>query len=56
MALRHNTLVFIAVMALQTSLGLLVAYALFKVIRGRRIYRTIVFLPVIFSLVIVGYM
>jgi raffinose/stachyose/melibiose transport system permease protein len=54
--LRHNTLVFIAVMALQTSLGLLVAYALFKVIRGRRIYRTIVFLPVIFSLVIVGYM
>jgi raffinose/stachyose/melibiose transport system permease protein len=43
-------------MALQTSLGLLVAYALFKVIRGRRIYRTIVFLPVIFSLVIVGYM
>jgi len=56
MALRHNTLVFIAVMLLQTSLGLLVAYALFKVIRGRRLYRTIVFLPVIFSLVIVGYM
>lgn len=56
MALRHNTLVFIAIMILQTSLGLLIAYALFKVIRGRRIYRTIVFLPVIFSLVIVGYM
>lgn len=56
MALRHNFLVFFAVMILQTGLGLLVAYALFKVIRGRRIYRTIVFLPVIFSLVIVGYM
>lgn len=56
MALRHNTLVFIAIMLLQTSLGLLIAYALFKVIRGRRVYRTIVFLPVIFSLVIVGYM
>jgi raffinose/stachyose/melibiose transport system permease protein len=56
MALRHNTLVFIAVMLLQTGLGLLIAYALFKVIRGRRAYRTIVFLPVIFSLVIVGYM
>lgn len=56
MALRHNVLVFIAIMFLQTSLGLLIAYALFKVIRGRRIYRTIVFLPVIFSLVIVGYM
>ena len=56
MALRHNALVFIAIMFLQTSLGLLVAYALFKVIRGRRLYRTIVFLPVIFSLVIVGYM
>lgn len=56
MALRHNTLVFIAIMILQTSLGLLIAYSLFKVIRGRRLYRTIVFLPVIFSLVIVGYM
>jgi len=54
--LRHNTLVFIAVMIFQTGLGLLVAYALFKVVRGRRAYRTIVFLPVIFSLVIVGYM
>lgn len=56
MVLRHNTLVFIAVMIFQTGLGLLVAYALFKVVRGRRAYRTIVFLPVIFSLVIVGYM
>jgi raffinose/stachyose/melibiose transport system permease protein len=56
MALRHNTLVFIAIMILQTSLGLLIAYALFNLKRGQRFFRTVTFLPVIFSLVIVGYM
>ena len=56
MALRHNVLVFIAIMILQTSLGLLIAYALFSLSRGQRFFRTVTFLPVIFSLVIVGYM
>jgi raffinose/stachyose/melibiose transport system permease protein len=56
MALRHNVLVFIAIMILQTSLGLLIAYALFTLSRGQRFFRTVTFLPVIFSLVIVGYM
>ena len=56
MALRHNVLVFIAIMILQTSLGLLIAYALFTIVRGQRFFRTVTFLPVIFSLVIVGYM
>jgi raffinose/stachyose/melibiose transport system permease protein len=56
MALRHNVLVFLAIMALQTSLGLLIAYSLYKIIRGQKFYRVVVFLPVIFSLVIVGYM
>lgn len=56
MALRHNTLVFIAIMIIQTSLGLLIAYALFNLKRGQRFFRTVTFLPVIFSLVIVGYM
>jgi raffinose/stachyose/melibiose transport system permease protein len=56
MALRHNTLVFIAIMILQTSLGLLIAYALFRLKRGQRFFRTVTFLPVIFSLVVVGYM
>ena len=56
MALRHNTLVFIAIMILQTSFGLLIAYALFRMKRGQRFFRTVTFLPVIFSLVVVGYM
>lgn len=56
MALRHNTLVFIAIMILQTSFGLLIAYALFRMKQGQRFFRTVTFLPVIFSLVVVGYM
>jgi len=55
-ALAHNTIVFIAVMLIQTSLGILIAYALFRLKRGQRFFRTVTFLPVIFSLVIVGYM
>jgi len=55
-ALAHNTVVFIAIMILQTSLGMLIAYALFRLKRGQRFFRTVTFLPVIFSLVIVGYM
>ena len=55
-ALRHNVLVFIAIMIIQTSLGLLIAYALFQLKRGQRFFRTVTFLPVIFSLVVVGYM
>jgi raffinose/stachyose/melibiose transport system permease protein len=43
-------------MTFQTSLGLLFAYAMFRVKRGLRFYRVIVFLPVIFSLVVVGYL
>lgn len=56
LALRHNVLVFIAIMIIQTSLGLLIAYALFRLKRGQRFFRTVTFLPVIFSLVVVGYM
>ena len=56
MALRHNVLVFIAIMILQTSFGLLIAYSLFQLKRGQRFFRTVTFLPVIFSLVVVGYM
>ena len=56
MALRHNVLVFIGIYILQTGLGLLIAYALFTLTRGQRFFRTITFLPVIFSLVVVGYM
>ena len=56
MALRHNLLVFIGIFVLQTSIGILVAYSLYRLTRGQRFFRTVIFLPVIFSLVIVGYM
>lgn len=55
-SLKHNTIAFISIMTIQTSLGLLIAYALFRVRIGLKLYRTVVFLPVIFSLVIVGYL
>ena len=55
-ALRHNTIAFVVIMTFQTSLGLLFAYAMFRVKRGLRYYRVVVFLPVIFSLVVVGYL
>ena len=55
-ALRHNTIAFIVIMTFQTSFGLLFAYAMFRVKRGLRFYRVAVFLPVIFSLVVVGYL
>ncbi|MEK6648749.1 MAG: sugar ABC transporter permease [Actinomycetota bacterium] len=56
MALRHNTLVFIGIFITQTALGILLAYALYRLKRGQRFFRTVTFLPVIFSLVVVGYM
>jgi raffinose/stachyose/melibiose transport system permease protein len=40
----------------QTALGILLAYALYRLKRGQRFFRTVTFLPVIFSLVVVGYM
>ena len=56
MALRHNTLVFIGIYIFQTGGGILLAYGLFKMTRGQRFFRTVAFFPVIFSLVVVGYM
>lgn len=56
MALRHNLLVFLGIFILQTSLGILIAYSLYRATSRQRFFRTVTFLPVIFSLVIVGYM
>jgi raffinose/stachyose/melibiose transport system permease protein len=55
-ALSHNVIVFVAIMIIQTTLGILIAYSLYRLKRGQRFFRTVTFLPVIFSLVIVGYM
>ena len=54
-SLRHNILVFVGIFLIQTTLGIFLAYALFKIRRGQRFHRTVAFFPVIFSLVIVGY-
>jgi raffinose/stachyose/melibiose transport system permease protein len=55
-ALRHNTLVFIGIYLIQTAGGIFLAYSLYQLRRGQRFFRTVAFFPVIFSLVIVGYM
>ena len=52
----HNFWVFIAVYLAQTILGMTLAYALYRLTRGQRFFRTVVFLPVIISLVVVGFM
>jgi len=54
-ALKHNLywLAFLALVA--TPFGLLLAYQLDKRIRGTRVYQSIFFLPVVLSLVIIGF-
>jgi multiple sugar transport system permease protein len=54
-AFRHNLywLAFLAFVA--TPFGLLLAYQLDKQIRGTRVYQSIFFLPVVLSLVIIGF-
>jgi raffinose/stachyose/melibiose transport system permease protein len=55
-AVQHNVIVFIAVFMVQTILGLTFAYGLYRMRRFQRFFRTVVFLPVIISLVVVGFM
>jgi multiple sugar transport system permease protein len=54
-ALRHNLywLAFLTVIA--TPFGLLLAYLLDKQIRGTRFYQSVFFLPVVLSLVVIGF-
>lgn len=55
-ALSHNTITFIAVLTLQNGLALLLAFGLYRKPRGFAFFRGTVFLPVILSLVITGYL
>ena len=55
-ALRHNIIVFAALMAVQNGLAYLIAFALLKGLPGHRIHQVIVFLPVVLSAVIVGFL
>ncbi len=55
-ALGHNMIVFVALMLLQNGLAYLIAFALLKTLPGHRIHQVIVFLPVVLSAVIVGFL
>ena len=55
-ALAHNAIVFVSLMTLQNGLAYLVAFALLKTLPGHRLHQVIVFLPVVLSAVIVGFL
>ena len=55
-ALSHNTITFIAVLTVQNGLALMLAFGLYRKPRGFAFFRGTVFLPVILSLVITGYL
>lgn len=55
-ALRHNALFFVVHMVVQNSIGLLLAALLTsRAVRGVTFFRTVYFLPVMLSVVIVGF-
>jgi raffinose/stachyose/melibiose transport system permease protein len=55
-ALWHNTIAFVGLMIVQNAVGLFLAYALWRQPPGFKFFRAVVFLPVIFSLVVVGFL
>lgn len=55
-ALAHNLFVFVALMVVQNGLAFLLAYGLLLALPGHRVHRVIVFLPVVLSAVVVGFL
>jgi raffinose/stachyose/melibiose transport system permease protein len=55
-ALGHNCIVFAGLMTVQNGLAYLIAFALLKALPGHRVHQVIVFLPVVLSAVIVGFL
>ncbi|GHA34766.1 sugar ABC transporter permease [Devosia pacifica] len=55
-AFTHNIIVFFALMVLQNGLGFLLAYGLWRGLPGARFHRIAVFMPVVLSTIIVGYL
>ena len=55
-ALRHNVVVFVVLMVVQNGLAYLIGFALLKSLPGHRIHQVVVFLPVVLSAVIVGFL
>jgi raffinose/stachyose/melibiose transport system permease protein len=55
-ALQNNVEAFVSLFILQTALGLFFAFGIYRLKRGRRFFQAVIFLPVIFSLIIVAFM
>ena len=55
-AFRHNAIVFAALMVVENGLALAIAFALLKALPCHRVHQVIVFLPVVLSAVIVGFL
>ena len=55
-ALKHNGIWFCCTMLIQNSLGLLFGYALSRKIAGHGFFKRIFFIPVLFSIVAVGFL
>ena len=52
----HNCVVFAGLMVVQNGLAYLIAFALLKSLPGHRVHQVIVFLPVVLSAIIVGFL
>ena len=55
-ALGHNLFVFATLMVVQNGLAYLIAFGLLKALPGHRVHQVIVFLPVVLSAVVVGFL
>jgi raffinose/stachyose/melibiose transport system permease protein len=55
-ALSHNVLLFGLAIVLKLVVGMLLALVLAENYRGARVYRTVVFLPIVISLIAVGFL
>jgi len=55
-ALKHNGIWFCCTMLIQNSLGLLFGYALSRKIAGHGFFKRVFFIPVLFSIVAVGFL
>ncbi|MDQ0392932.1 carbohydrate ABC transporter permease [Labrys monachus] len=55
-ALFHNVVVFLALMVFENGTAFLLAFALLKALPGHRVHQVIVFLPVVLSAVVVGFL
>lgn len=55
LAFTNNVKVFLLLFFVQTAVGLLLAYAIYRLKRGKKFFQAVIFLPVILSLVIVAF-